>query len=161
MKRFPTPYGPVSGKQIRAVREFARTGFDPARAKEAIVKAGYDFPSKAFGNEKVRALVVDEMQRRGMSLGSLTKEHKRIVFQARDPRNPDMPDNQVRLRAIEMAYKLHDAFPESRLKMRKETHQSFHFDIKTLERAEKATGEEIIDAEIVGKDEESRLDDAY
>lgn len=131
-------------KYIKALKKF---NWDPTKVKEAKKLAGYSDRTPVSIVEKgIRGQVREGMENAGMTISNLTMQHSKQVF------SDDTPEG-IRKSSIEMAYKLGDYFPATKLDVNSKS-QSFNFEvpIESLQQAEKLTGEKIIEAEVVEED---------
>ncbi len=131
-------------KYIKALKKF---NFDPTKVKEAKKLAGYSDKTPVWAVEKgIKGQLREAMERSGMTISNLTMEHSKQVF------SDDTPEG-VRKSSIEMAYRLHDAFPATKLNVNSRSENiNFEVPIESLQQAEKLTGEKIIEAEVVEED---------
>ncbi len=124
-----------------------KTGFDPALRNECLEKAGFAKSTiRTMGKkiaEPVQKIVCREMDRQGMTLTKVVNAHKKLLT-AESAAHPGEPDNPTRFRAVDMAYRLRDAFPSHKVDIN-QRNLSVAISVDTLRAAEEATGEKIID----------------
>jgi len=76
------------------------------------------------------------------------------AFEAQHPFRPSQPDNEVRRKAIAMAYDIFDVKPPKKIEVGKADQFDIELDFEDVQRIEAYTGEELLDAEIIEEDEE-------
>jgi len=134
-------------------------------AKEAMVpsmlEAGYTISSaRSMANEfhhhdtPMRRAILKAMNDADFTIEKTVQEHKRIAFEAQHPFRPSQPDNEVRRKAIAMAYDIFDVKPPKKIEVGKADQFDIELDFEDVQRIEAYTGEELLDAEIIEEDEE-------
>ncbi len=134
--RYPTE------KQWLYLEALKECNFDRRKIKECKRKAGYsEKTSIAIVERGIKERVREGMEQAGMTIGNLTMEHAKQVFSDATPEG-------VRKQSLDMAYKLGDYFPATKIDLKSQT-KSFNFTVpvESLRDAEKLTGEDIIDVE--------------
>jgi hypothetical protein len=143
------PKGFISGpkksnwtrRQLDFYRMWQSTNFDPKKRYICLVKAGYSPRTQgSHASETLRSKIQKEMKRQGLDPELLIKKHISLL----DAKNETgFPDNSIQFRALDLAYRISDAFPETKLKVEKRE-TSVHFDLEVAKVAEEITGEKII-----------------
>ena len=130
------------------LRLWRSTGFDPKKKIDCGIQAGYNestIRSPRGPSKTIRDIIVREMDRtKGLTVKDVVQVHANQMA-AMNAMRPDMPDNSARLKAVDMAYKIRDAYPNPRIQISSERTQNVNISIETLQAAEAATGEKIID----------------
>lgn len=132
-------------------REFYRlwreAGFDPKKRKDCLLAAGYS-PSTVSQKGKeiarnIQDVVVRKMEKKGLTLDKVVETHLEAL-DANDPKYNE-PDHKTRLKAVDMYYNMRGAYPAQKVDINSRKEVSVEISVETLQAAEIATGEGIID----------------
>jgi hypothetical protein len=162
MRKFPTPHGHLSSKQIKFVRNVVATNFDPDKIEAAVVLAGYNpetakaTGSRLLSHAVVRANLLASMEKSGITIETLTDTHAEALEAVKMEGKFEVPDHNVRLKAVRMGLELLDAFPSKKVEVAGRMEHEYRLNVKALRKAEEITGEEIIDVEALEKSELER-----
>ena len=147
-KREPTK------KQLLFFKYWKETGFSGTKGTECAKKAGYSLKNAAQmayalkRNPTIRTAMQEALHNEGLTLPAMAKETTRLALHSKHPFAPDMPDNEVRRRTLEMAGKMHDVFPSHKIDIRKTTAR-YNMTEQDVKRFDDYKEEEILDAEII------------
>ena len=138
------------------------TGLDPSKIKDCLRDAGYgEYAIKSNGHQvrkSIGGLIKQELDKAGLTGEAMAREHYRLAFKSESAANPGMPDNSIRLRAIQEARRLKDDYPVTKLEVEQHSLHEHVVSIETIQRAARRTGENIID--LTPEPEELELEDA-
>ena len=152
-----TNHGRLRDRQIRFLNLYQATGYDPSQKVNCAHLAGYKGPQAGYLATKaktVRAILLEEMEKAGLSLGAIVSTHAQMLKANKEGKyRESVPDNFTRMRAVELGYEMMDAMPEKKHSVKSQSMNVHRFQIETLKRAEEATGESIIDADMVEEEE--------
>jgi len=147
-------------------------GFNPKYRNDCLSRAGYAASTIRTRGKKIQReiheIVSGEMDRQGMTLTKLVSVHKEQLEANLPERHiltkdgtqvplPSSPDNHARLKALDMAYEIKDAYPSKKLEINQRKDIAIRITMESLKAAEEATGEKIIDL-IPGEDWEPEDD---
>ena len=144
-------------KQRAFLKHYVAVGFADGKGTECAIRAGYSPKNAASRASELKRnpIVQTAMQKaladKGLSLEAMAGEAKRLALDSKHPFAPNMPDNEVRRRTIEMAAKLYDAFPSQKIDINK-TEARYDMTIQDVKRLRDYKAEQIIDAEIIEED---------
>ena len=151
-KRQPTE------KQRLFFKYWKETKFAEGMAAECARKAGYAITNakqrahELKKNPTIRTAMQEALIEKGLDFDSIAGEAKRLALDSRPPFAPDMPDNEVRRRTLEMVGKMHDVFPSHKVDIRK-TEARYDLTATDLKRLDDWDAEKIIDAEIIEEED--------
>jgi len=146
-------------------KAFLRNRLAGMNKRQAAILAGYAPSTASIMAKRIMDKLscnrdyVEEMERQGLTIPKLVSAHKELL-QAMHPFCPDQPDSKTRLKAIEMAFKLWDAFPSQKKNIQEtETHQELSID--DVKREQRSKEEKILIRKDVGEtgEEPSREED--
>lgn len=139
----------ITKKQRDFYVAWKATMFDPAMAKDCLRSAGYSESVIGGGGHSVKqsigGLIKGELEKAGLTGKAMAKEHARLAFKSESPSNPGMPDNPIRLRALQEAHKLKDDYPVTKIAIDQHHDGEVTLSLDTMRRAERNSGERIID----------------
>jgi len=152
-------------KQQMFLKLWGEKNFAKDAMTECALKAGYTLSSAKTifyqflkYDSPMRKALLQAMEENEFSIENTVKEHKRITFESMHPFRPLQPDNEVRRKAVAMAYKLFDVDPPKRVEVSKAQQTEVELDFEDVQRIEDYTGEDLIDAEIIEEDNADRED---
>jgi hypothetical protein len=121
-------------------------GFDPDKLRECMDEAGY---SPNVRPNQILGPMYERIQRRmdylGISTDALLLKHVEKL-NCKHPAHPGQDDNSNQLRALDMFYKILQAYAPTKLEVDK-TEKHVDVSIEAVIQAEKISGEKILDAE--------------
>jgi hypothetical protein len=137
----------ISFEQREFLRLWQAEGFDRDKRDECLLLAGYADSTIKHRGKKIamsaNELVCRTMDRKGLTVEKIVEKHAEQL-EAVDAKNPEAADNNARLRAVDMAYKIRGVYPNPKIEIDKKE-ISVSITMETLRAAEAATGDSIID----------------
>lgn len=138
-----------SARQVRLMQEFARSGFDFEKLTDCALKAGFKksryLKKQALqalrpfsGNQYLRSALIDQ----GIDFSRIAAKINEMM----DAEGENGPDRISQRWATEMAIKVHDALPASKLQVEKHEVSEFVVTDELQDRIRKAR---VIEAEVV------------
>lgn len=163
------------GKEIRLTEKQERffkiwlerynASLKPKDIAKAAKEAGYSdsVPDSQLKAQILRSKNLQEAVKfflieNGLDLNNLTKKHAELL-EAKHPHYEGKPDNYIQLKALELAYKLHAAFPAEKHKVNIESKHDFTITIEEMRRAEERLLE-CVEGEIIEDEGDNRSEDA-
>ena len=133
---------PHNFRKYHFFRLWRDTGFDPSKKMECLREADYPASASGYMTKSVNKIICRQMDlTKGLKLRDIVQKHADLI----DAHKDGQPENPVQLKALELAYKMRDAIPNPRLQIQTEKTENVNISIETLQAAEVATGEKIID----------------
>ncbi len=119
-----------TSKQIKLFNEFAKREFNFDFIEECALLAGYA-PGEDLRYRAIKGLhqfSSNELMKAALHKQGIDFEHiaKKLaeLMEAKHPKYDTMPDGPTQLRAVELAIRVHDAMPSTKLKIdRHDTHE--------------------------------------
>ena len=149
--------GELTSMQKAFLEEQLKVRFADGKGAECARKAGYapkcasNAASVLRRNPVIQTAMQKALNDEGLTLPVIAKETKRLALHSQHPFAPDMPDNEVRRRTIEMTGKMYDVFPSHKIDIRK-TEARYDMTPQDIKRFDDYKADEILDAEIIEED---------
>lgn len=152
-------------KQQTFLKLWSAKGFTRDSQVPCMIAAGYTVKSAKTlmqnfrtHDTPMRRAILEAMDNADFKLNDIVCEHKRITFEAMHPFSKTMPDNEVRRRAIGMAYDIFDVKPPKKIEVGRAEQIETELELEDVLRIEEYTGEELIDAEIIEEKDDEELE---
>lgn len=144
-------------KQKAYYNEQLKVKFASRKGAECARKAGYSSKwarqtaLKLNSDSAIKTAIQEALDGADLTIDNMAKETKRLALDCKHPFAPNMPDNEVRRRTLEMGFKLHDVFPSQKIDINKTTAR-YDMTPQDVKRLRDYKAEQIIDAEIIEED---------
>lgn len=159
-KRKARSNAPLTDLEIGFYNHYKATGFNKKMKVASLRKAG---STAKYARQRANQLVASLRTKLGeamvefdMTPHNLVKEHARIAFKAMDPKNPHLPNDAVRLRALDMGYNLQDVYPPKKIDIDERREENITVSIETIDRARRNST--IIEAEVIEESDADKPD---
>lgn len=159
-KRKARSNAPLTDLEMGFYNHYKATGFNKKMKIASLRKAG---SVAVYPNQRANQIISSLRKKLGEAMVEfdltpfpLAKEHARIAYKAMDPRNPGMPNDTIRLRAIDMAYNLQDVYPPKKIDIDEKSEQKITVSMETIDRARRNST--IIEAEVIEESDADKPD---
>lgn len=147
----------LSKKQRLFLKYYSETGFADGKGAECVKRAGYSPKNAAQTacqlkrSPIIKTAMQEALDNEGLTIKAMAKEATRLALNSMHPFAPTSPDNEVRRRTIEMAGKMHDVFPSTKIDINK-VEARYNMTAGDLKKLDDYKAGQIIDAEIIEED---------
>lgn len=140
--------------ELATMENFVKSGYDLSKLKECAIQAG----SPSSVASRVATSTLGKMGNNPMVQKALKKAKVDVnrlatklaeLLDCEHPAHEGKPDNAIQYKAVEMGFKLHDAFPNPKLQIDENKTETIRVEISAelVNRLEKVTGQKVIDIE--------------